>query len=379
MKVYKKAVLPKGFKASGVSCGIKRSGKPDAALLYSEVPAKSAHQFTCNSLQAAPIILSRGHLKKSKTFRAIIINSGNANAFTGKQGIKDAGDTAVFLAKALGIPETSVLVSSTGVIGKRLPLGKIKKGIPLLVKGLSRTGIDKAKKAIMTTDTFAKEITVRFSLGGRMVTLCGIAKGAGMIAPRMATMLCFILTDARITQKALEGALRAAVSDSFNCITVDGCMSTNDTVGVLANGASGSPLIETGRNFSHFLKALSAACLELAKMIVRDAEGASKCIRIRVDKAESAAEAKMVALAIANSNLFKTAMFAASPNVMGRIAAAAGSTGIALRQEDLKITYSPLDRKEVDIAVRIGRGRHSATVYTSDLTYEYIKINAEYN
>jgi len=377
--VLKKAVLPKGFKACGMACGIKKSGKPDVALFYSDEPAKSSHQFTSNSIQAAPIKLSKEHIKKNKYFRAIMVNSGNANCFTGAQGYRDAKETAVSLARSLGIKPGAVLVSSTGIIGKRLPLEKIKAAIPALVKGLSVKGIDKAKQAIMTTDTFAKEITARFTIGGRTVTICGVAKGAGMIAPTMATMLCFILTDARITQRALDKALRVAVGNSFNCITVDGCMSTNDTVSVLANAASGCPLIDSGRHFAEFLQALKEVCLGLAKLIIRDAEGATKFIRITVDKAKSFAEAKKIALTIANSNLFKTAMFASSPNCIGRIVASVGASGAGVKQEQLKIKHSPLDKKEVDINVSIGRGSCRAVIYTSDLTYEYVKINAEYN
>ncbi len=379
MKIYKKAILPLGFKANGVPSGIKRPGKLDLALLYSGIPAKVECLFTSNKIQAAPILLNKKYLKKNKNYQAIIVNSGNANCFTGNAGLKDAEAAAQILAKSIGVKKDAVLVASTGIIGKRLPLVKIKNAIPKLVSGLSRTGINKTKIAILTTDTFPKEITVKFNIGSRIITICGIAKGAGMIAPDMATMLCFILTDARVTQRALGEATRSCADNSFNCITVDGCMSTNDALIVLANGASKNNLIGTNnKNFNLFLKALNIVCLELAKSIVKDAEGASKFIRIKVERAKDFAQAKLVALKIANSNLFKTAMYGENHN-FGRIAAAIGASGVDVKEKDIKIKVSPLHRKEIKIDVSIKQGNACATVYTSDLTPEYIKINAEYN
>lgn len=365
--------------ASGLAAGIKKSGKLDLALFYSQVPARAANLFTANKIQAASIKLSKFHLAGNKEFRAIIVNSGNANCFTGANGFSDARETAAAVAACLGVKREAVLVSSTGIIGKRLPLAKIKQATPALIGKLSRNGIDQAKAAIMTTDTFAKEVTVKFNLGGKAVTVCGVAKGAGMIAPRMATMLCFLLTDAAVTQRALDAALRAAVDNSFNCITVDGCMSTNDTVSILANAAAGNVLIDLNRGFSLFLRALNAVCLELAKMTVRDAEGATKFIQITVKHAASAAEAKNASLAIADSNLFKTAMYGSSANIVGRIVAAVGASGISVREEGLKIKFSPLKKRDVRIEVDLNRGKGLAVTYTSDLSPEYIRINAEYN
>lgn len=378
MKIYKKAILPKGFLANGVACGIKKSGKPDLALFYSAIPAQGACLFTRNKIQAAPLLLDKEHLKKSNYFQAIIVNSGNANCFTGKAGLKDAGETAQAAADFLGINKESVLVNSTGIIGRRLPVEKIKKAIPHLAEELSARGIDKAKIAIMTTDTFAKEISVKLNIGKAEVTLCGIAKGAGMIAPNMATMFGFIFTDAAITQPALKKALESSVEKSFNCITVDGCMSTNDTVAILANGAARNPVIGDKKSFSLFLKALDLVCLELAKMIIKDAEGASKFIRITVEGAGSFQEARQAALSIANSALFKTAMHGQNPN-FGRIVAALGASPAAVREEDIRIKAGALNKKEIDLVVGIGKGKACATVYTSDLTPEYVKINAEYN
>ena len=379
MKIYKKAILPLGFQANGIASGIKRSGKLDLALFYSGIPAKAACQFTSNKIQAAPIRINKKYLKANKEYQAIIVNSGNANCFTGNRGLRDAEETTRILSKAADIKKDSVLVASTGIIAKRLPLFKLKKSIPKLVMGLSRYGIDKAKIAILTTDTFTKEITVRFNIGTQIITVCGIAKGAGMIAPDMATMLCFILTDARITQRALSRALRSCVDNSFNCITVDGCQSTNDTIIALANGASRNNLIDTGNKyFNLFLKALNIVCLELAKLIIRDAEGATKFIQIKVKKAKDFAQARGVALNIANSNLFKTAMYGEDAN-FGRIIVAIGASGADVEEEDIKIKVSPLHKKEINVGVSIKQGNACATVYTSDLTPEYIKINAEYN
>jgi len=380
MKIYKKAILPIDFEANGISCGIKRSGKLDLALFYSRTPAKASCQFTTNKILAAPIQVNKLNLKRSARFQAIIANSGNANCFNGKLGLKDAYETAKELAKNLGIKEENTLLASTGLIGRPLPLLKIRKGIPELTRGLSQQGINKAKLAILTTDTFAKEITVTFNLQGKRVSICGVAKGAGMIAPHMATMLAFILTDANITQTALHKALRICVDNSFNCITVDGCMSTNDCVLALANGSAGGEdtLIDKGRRFGLFVQALGVVCLELAKMIVRDAEGATKFLQIKVRKAKNFQEARRMALAIANSNLFKTAMYGENPN-FGRIVSSLGSCGIALKEKDLKIRVSSLDKKEVAVDVTVHRGHSSAVVYTSDLTPEYIRINAEYS
>ena len=378
MNIYKKAILPLGFKASGFASGIKKSGKLDLALFYSDIPAKASAMFTSNKIQAAPVVLCKDQLKKNKIFKAIIANSGNANCFTGKKGLANSKRTAVYLAKSLSIRDRSVLVASTGIIGKQLPMDKIIKGIPVLAAGLSKHGIAQAKKAIMTTDKFVEEITVKFPIGQTTVTVCGVAKGAGMIAPNMATMLAFIFIDADITQKALDKALRICVENSFNCITVDGCMSTNDSVIVMANGASANKVIKEKNNFEPFVKALGIVCLKLARMMVTDGEGATKFIEIKVKKALSQTEAKKAAMAIANSNLFKTAMYGENPN-FGRIVASVGASGINCKEKDLKIKLSDLKKKDIKIEVALGRGKSECTVYTSDLSPEYIKINAAYN
>lgn len=379
MKIYKKAILPKCFLAGALACGIKKANRLDLAVFYSEIPAKAACKFTSNKIVSSPIKVNKLHLKNNRDFRAIIVNSGNANSFTGRQGIKDAKEVAQALGGVLKIRNEKVLLASTGIIGRRLPVGKIKKNIPKLISGMSVKGINKAKLAILTTDSSAKEITVKFNMGNKIVTICGIAKGAGMIAPNMATMLAFIFTDAYIAQRALIKSLSIAVEGSFNCITVDGCMSTNDSIMVLANGAAENSLIESGKNFNLFLNSLKFVCLELAKMIIRDAEGATKFIKIKVMGARNFREAKTIGLNIANSSLFKTAMYASSQNVLGRIVASIGASGIDIDEKDLKINFSPLERKDVDIDVSVGKRKSSATIYTSDLTPEYIKINAQYN
>lgn len=378
MKIYKKAILPLGFKAAGIACGLKKSGKLDLALVYSQLPAKAAAKFTTNQIQAAPVIFDKRLLKHNRIFRAILVNSGNANCFTGRDGLRDAEECARVLAEKCGLKKENILLASTGIIGRRLAIAKIKAGMPQLVSGLSRLGLDDVKKAILTTDTFTKAVAVQFNLAGQRITVCGIAKGAGMIAPRMATMLGLIFTDASITQEALHKALGIAVDNSFNCITVDGCMSTNDSVIVLANSAAGNPQIGLGKGFDAFSGALRIVCLELSKMIIKDAEGATKFIKIKVRQAKNFADARAIALQIANSNLFKTAVYGENPN-FGRIAAAAGASGVSIKEKDLKIKVSPLKKKEIEVCLDIGQGRAEATVYTSDLTPEYIKINAEYN
>ena len=329
MKIYKKAILPCGFKASGVSCGIKKSGKLDLALLYSSLPAKAAGLFTVNKIPAAPVILCRNFLGKGGLFRAIIVNSGNANCFNGKKGLEDSLTTVSILAKRLGVKKENLLVASTGIIGKRLPLAKIKYALPELVRKLSCKGIKEASEAIMTTDTFLKGVTARVNIAGKPVTICGIAKGAGMISPDMATLLVFILTDFDLSRPLLRNALKEAVDGSFNCITVDGCMSTNDSVILLANGAASGKRPSGKEGLKLFSKALNLLSLELAKMIVKDAEGATKFIEIKVAGAKDFNQARRAALSIANSSLFKTAV--TEKPQFGRIAAAVGASGLRLK------------------------------------------------
>ena len=332
--------------------------------------------------------MNKLYLKKGGSVRAVIVNSGNANCFTGKAGIKDAEELTESVAKLLNvvtayyavptkIRKENILINSTGIIGKRLPVPKITSSLPRLVKELSSQGISAAQKAILTTDTFDKAVTIKFNIGGKDVSICGIAKGAGMIAPNVATMLVFIFSDACISRGVLKKALMIAADKSFNCITVDGCMSTNDSVMMLANGASGARILP-GKSLSIFEHALDEVCLSLAKLVVRDGEGISKFIEIKVHGAKNFHDARVAALSVANSNLFKTAVYGENPN-FGRIAGAVGACGIGAEEKDLLIKLGPLGKKDVHVDVSLGRGKGSAVVYTTDLTPEYIKINAEYN
>ena len=379
MKVYKKAFLPAGFVAGGMASGIKRSGKLDLALFYSLQPSVVSVKSTKNKMAAAPVRLNRERVKKNSRFQAIVVNSGNANCFTGEPGMGDARNMARYAGFGLGVKADSVLVASTGIINKRLPVSKVKAAMPALVKGLSARGIDKASKAILTTDTFAKEVSVKFELGSRPVTICGIAKGSGMCAPNMATMLAFIFTDAAIETKAMDKSLGFAVDRSFNCVSVDNCMSTNDTVILMANGRAGNRVVKAGKDLDVFRLALNIVCIELAKMIAKDGEGATKFIRVRVDKAKDFDQARKIALSVANSDLVKTALYGQSPNYFGRVVAAVGATGIDIKEKDLKIKASSLKKKEIDIDITVNTGKEHAMVFTCDMTHGYIKINTEYN
>jgi len=369
---------PKGFLANGLSCGIKRSGKEDLSLIYSENLANAACVFTKNSVKAAPLLVCQIHLRNKKA-QAIITNSGNANCFTGKAGLAHAQKTAALIAKYLKIKSSDVLVASTGIIGKPLPFEKIEHSAKALVEGLSTSGWMKAAKGILTTDTGVKQLAVSLNLGGKTVTIAGIAKGSGMIAPNMATMLGFVTTDAAISSAMLQQALKIANEQSFNRITVDGCMSTNDMLAILANGQAKNKTINTaGADFKKFTQALGVVCLDLAKKIVLDGEGATKFIEIEVKGAKTEALAKDAGLAVANSPLVKTAAFGSNPN-WGRVAAAVGSLGIAsITEKNLKIDFSPFDKKKIKIIVNLNNGTKKASVYTSDLSYEYVKINVEY-
>lgn len=391
------AVLPKGFKACGIPAKIKKNGKKDLALFYSQTPCTTSALFTANRIQAAPIKVSRMHLK-SGSIQAVVVNSGNANCMTGMRGIEDALAMAELVAAGLSLEPQQVLVSSTGIIGKLLPIQKIRQAIGPLISGLSRQGLSNAASAILTTDTFSKIAFKKIKIAGRDVIVSGITKGAGMIAPTMksATMLAYIFTDASILKPALDRALREAVEVSFNAITIDGCMSTNDTVVVMANGEAGNKRIGINSTEERvFCKALKEVCLELARMIVRDAEGATKFIEINVRGAVNDEEANNLAFSVANSNLFKCAMFGSDPN-WGRIAAALGAVPSHLEWEKLDISLNkmPVFKKGKPVAVKnnkflsartvtvdidLHQGRSQKCVYTSDLSFGYVRINADYN
>ncbi len=385
-----------GFKFSGISSGIKLSGEKDLALIYSETPAVTAGVFTTNKVKAAPVRMAIERISSGKG-QAVIINSGNANACTGDRGFKDASDISTKTADELGIPPELVYVSSTGVIGVPLPLSKIKKALPRAVKELLRSSINKSAAAIMTTDTFAKTYSKKIKIGNKTGTIAGIAKGAGMICPDMATMLCFIVTDIAVTPKALNTALKEAVNGSFNRLTIDNDMSTNDTVIIMANGLSGNkPLTKKSAYYQKFQKTLSEITYNLAKMIALDGEGATKLIEIVVKRAVTEADASKAALSVARSMLVKTAVYGRDPN-WGRIMAAIGYSGIDVDERKIDIYINKIKLvsrgtgtnrekaakkifadNEIVITIDLGSGSRTARALTCDLTEKYIDINAHY-
>jgi glutamate N-acetyltransferase/amino-acid N-acetyltransferase len=389
---------PQGFQAAGIHCGIKKA-KKDLALLFSNAPAHAAAVFTTSKVQAAPIFVNKFQRKRSPRCRAIIVNSGNANACTGERGLNDAWAMVNATAHALNIPEEEVLVSSTGVIGQYLPMTKIEFGIPEAAKSLSNDGHLAAAEAIMTTDTFSKETAVRFELQGTYVSIGGMAKGSGMIAPNMATMLGFLTTDVNINPALLQRALKQATDRSFNRISVDGDTSTNDMVAILANGLAANEEItdESDSAYQHFYNALEFVCVKLSKMIVVDGEGATKFVEVQVRGAASEQQAVQAAKAIANSNLVKTAIHGEDAN-WGRILAAIGYSGIEFRPENVEIYFGDvpilrcnyvisfseedakqvLTQNEIVITVNLHQGDASASFWTCDLSKEYVAINANY-
>lgn len=415
---------PRGFRAAGVFCDIKRLGtgkgsnkgkKRDLALIVSDVPATAAGMFTTNQACAAPVKVCLEQLKRGRA-QAIVVNSGNANACTGKQGLQDAREMARFTEATLALPPGAALVGSTGRIGVAMPMDHVQAGIIEAALGLGTTAAHAAQaaEAILTSDTHAKQVAVQFKLGGRTVRLGGICKGAGMIqpgmsatgrrpaaTPRHATMLCFLTTDAAVKTQALQAALREAVAHSFNRITVDGDMSTNDTVLVLANGRAGNrPLGVSAPGFPQFQAALSHACLALARMIVRDGEGVSRCVTVRVQGARSFADADAAARAVANSPLVKTSWHGGDPN-WGRILAAIGYSAATIEESKVDIGYSaPGSRRilwslrrgqptaatfkalcaavaprEFDLHVNLNVGPARAVIYAADLTEAYVDFN----
>ncbi|HEX4347228.1 MAG TPA: bifunctional glutamate N-acetyltransferase/amino-acid acetyltransferase ArgJ [Vicinamibacterales bacterium] len=386
-----------GFRAAGVSAGIKaRAGALDLCLLVSDPPATAAAVFTTNKAAAAPVIVSREHLKKNGgTVRAIVVNSGCANACTGEAGVEVSRESASEAARLVGCPAEQVLVASTGVIGVDLPADKVRHGLGLAMSALGSDQGAAAAQAIMTTDPFPKEAAARVSIGGRDVIIGGMAKGSGMIEPNMATMLGFITTDAAVPKALLDRALTEAVNETFNAITVDGECSTNDCVMVLANGASGATV--DASSYESFTYALTAVCLQLALGIVRGGEGATKLITVAVTGAATTDEARKAAKAIANSPLVKTAIHGGDPN-WGRLIAVAGRAGVEFNLQKARVTIGtvvlfsdgrPFDEaapeaakylknREINVNVDLGAGSAASTVWTCDLSAEYVRINAEY-
>jgi glutamate N-acetyltransferase/amino-acid N-acetyltransferase len=389
------AAQVRGFRFASLAAGIKVSGAPDLALIFSETPAHCAALFTSNRVKAAPLLVSEPRVKKGFC-QAVLVNSGNANACTGEAGLEDARRCARLAAQALNIDEELVTVSSTGAIGHALPMEKFERHVPQLAKLLSADGADGFAKAICTTDAFVKVARAQ----GDGYTILGIAKGAGMSHPNMATMLAYVMTDANVERGFLDRALHHAADYSFNRISVDGDTSTNDTLQVLANGASGLPEITEGSPLAAaFQERLTQVCLDLAKMMVKDGEGGTKLVRVQVEGGATETEALNVARHVATSTLLKAAFFGADPN-WGRVMAAVGSSGeevdpdrIDVRFEDVTLVRNGqntgeeareraravLQGPEFTVTVDLHRGSSSAYYYMSDLTYDYVKINAEYH
>lgn len=387
-----------GFTASGVYAGIKKVRKPDLALVVSEVPGPVAGMFTNNRVVAAPVIVDRLHLRHGMG-QAILINSGNANACTGKPGMAVAREMAQLTAKALGIETQRVFVCSTGVIGQPLPIERIRVALPTAMAKLRTSGGHAAAQAILTTDLRPKETARRCVLGGVPITVGGMAKGSGMIHPDMATMLAFITTDAAIEQPVLQQALQQAVNQSFNCISVDGDTSTNDTVLCLANGRAGGPLLRPGSvELAAFQRMVDLVCQDLALRICRDGEGVTKVVKITVTHAHTSADARRVARTVATSNLVKTALFGEDAN-WGRIMGAVGRAGVAIDPNKVAVWFDRaqivkdgvglgpsaekaitkvIRRKEFTITIDLNQGEAQAHVWTTDLSYDYVRINASY-
>jgi glutamate N-acetyltransferase/amino-acid N-acetyltransferase len=389
--------IPQGFRFAGVASGIKRSGKLDLGLICSETPATCAGVFTRNQVVAAPILVTRPRIATGKC-QAILVNSGNANACTGQPGLLVANQMGALLAEQLRIPVELVAVASTGVIGAQLPTGPLQSGIPALVAQLAADAAPITAEAMMTTDCFSKIASAQLTVDGRTCRILGLAKGAGMIHPDMATMLGFVMTDVEMPADRLDRALRQAVDRSFNAITVDADTSTNDMVLLLANGASGVRIAADSEAEEKFVQQLERVMVDLAKMIVRDGEGATKLVEIRVTGARDDRQAKIVARTVATSSLVKTAFFGEDAN-WGRIIAAVGYSGVEIDQERIDIDFDDvpvtrgglgtgieleekatevLKQGEFAVHIELHQGSGAARYYTSDLTYEYIKINAAY-
>ncbi|WP_066259733.1 bifunctional ornithine acetyltransferase/N-acetylglutamate synthase [Neobacillus drentensis] len=388
--------LPKGYKAGGMHCGLKRK-RLDLGYVVSEVPATAAGVYTTNLFQAAPLIVTQESIAKEKKIQAIIVNSGNANACTGEQGLQDAFAMQQGFANELGIQEHLVAVTSTGVIGELLQMDKVINGIKQILNK-EHENENNFLDAILTTDTCVKHTAVQMKIDGKTVSIGGASKGSGMIHPNMATMLGFVTTDANIEQEDLLEALREVTNQTFNMITVDGDTSTNDMVLVMANGlAENNPLTKEHPEWNTFKQGLSIVCESLAKKIARDGEGATKLVEVQVNGGYSQSAASAVGKAIISSNLVKTAIYGTDPN-WGRIVTAIGYSGVPVETNAIKVAIGPftvfenglpsnfveeevkeyLESENVKLSVELNQGEYSATAWGCDLTYDYVKINASY-
>ncbi|MGI9553543.1 MAG: bifunctional glutamate N-acetyltransferase/amino-acid acetyltransferase ArgJ [Thermodesulfobacteriota bacterium] len=385
-----------GFQFSGIYSGIKKSKKKDLALIYSDVPAKSAAVFTTNVVKAAPVILGQERIKQG-ICQALLINSGVANAFTGPKGYQNAVLSTRYLSDFLGIDDNLIIPSSTGLIGGPLPVGKLKKSFPNLVSNMNSTGFEEVAKSIMTTDKFPKFAQRKIKIGSKQGTIAAVGKGAGMISPNMATMLCFIITDININKTTLKKALVNSVDNSFNKIIVDGDTSTNDSVIMLSNGVLGNN--EVTLKSSHYTKlekTLTDLNSEIAELIVKDGEGSTKIVKIEVLGARTDKEAAKIARTIGNSQLVKTAFFGQDPN-WGRILAAAGRAGVKFNPDKVEMFFDDkrviksgeqfqaeskfggvFKKQKFNVTLKLKEGKGSSYVITSDLSHEYVKINSEY-
>jgi len=388
-----------GFTTAGIFCGIKTNKQKDLALIFSEEPSVAAGLFTSNQVVSPTITWCQEILKSSKRFRAIVVNSGNANACTGPKGMEDCKSLASKLSQKLSVEPKEILIASTGIIGVPLPINKIVKALPALSSKLSPIGWVSSAEAIMTTDLTPKFKSLSFYIGKDKITMGGIAKGSGMIHPNMATMLAFIATDAAIDKKTLSRALREANNKTFNRITVDGDTSTNDMAILLANGIAKNKSIRAGSPaYDKFVEKLTEICLYLAHKIVLDGEGATKFVTIRIQGAKAKTHAHRVAKSVATSSLVKTALFGQDPN-WGRIIAAVGYAGVPFNPDKVQISLNgsvlfnngvpangalqstlrkKMKSKNISIVIDLKSGIHSGEVYTCDLSYDYVRINAEY-
>ena len=389
-------MIPKGFLFSTVEAAIKKPGRKDLALIYSEAEANTAGMFTSNKVKAAPVKLDMKKIRSGRG-QAIIVNSGNANACTGKKGMEDAVEMTRLVAHRLKMKSSLVYVCSTGVIGTPMPMDRITAKISGLMENFGKSAIEDVAAAIMTTDTFPKILRKKVRIGSKVGNIAGICKGAGMICPHMATMLCFIMTDISVNQQTLNRALKDSVKKSFNRITIDGDMSTNDTVLIMANGMIGNEeLSERSEAYAAFKKSLDEITYGLSRLIALDGEGATKLVEIELKGAKSEADAEKAAFAVANSNLVKTAIYGNDSN-WGRIMAAIGYSGIDMKEEKVDIYFGRvkavdkglttgrdteaakvLKGKNIKIVIDLHLGKYAAKVLTCDMTEEYIKVNATY-
>ncbi len=397
MNITKKMKVPRGFSFGIAEAAIKKPGRPDLALIYSREDSVAAGVFTTNKVKGAPVKLDIERIRSGRA-RAIVVNSGNANVCTGRKGMMDAKEMARIAALELGIDEEAVYVASTGVIGTPMPMERIRPKIASMAGALNSGFFEDVARAIMTTDTFPKYAARSFKLGGREVRIAAVAKGSGMIHPNMATMLCFIITDIRAEKAVLDRALKDSVGKSFNRITVDGDTSTSDTVLLMANGQAGNPpLVRSSGEYALFCRQLDAVTMELARMVAKDGEGATKLIEVHVKNAKTKKDALRGAFTIAESPLVKTAFFGNDAN-WGRIMAALGRSGISIEEEKVDIYMGKIkivgkgqargkdteagtllrENREISLVVDLNLGRESEKVLTCDLTDEYVRINAEY-